>query len=184
MGLASVARGHGGFQFERPERRDLRQRLQCTGFVIPSEVPNEEIVISVAGRCWRPDGGRCMELAARDFAPFSRSGFAKVARNFKRRADSPLSSVLSTEMRIQCFAQAALWKFRLYWSLVGPFSGFMRKAILKQVKTVTESRVESNPPKVWTKEWKQIKEPFAIRNPTHGDCAAILETNSARPDAS
>jgi hypothetical protein len=55
MGLASVARGHGGFQFERPERRDLRQRLQCTGFVILSEVPNEEIVISVAGRFWRPD---------------------------------------------------------------------------------------------------------------------------------
>jgi hypothetical protein len=49
MGLASVARGHGGFQFERPERRDLRQRLQGTGFVILSEVPNEEIVISVAG---------------------------------------------------------------------------------------------------------------------------------------
>jgi hypothetical protein len=46
-----------------------------------------------------------------------------------------LSSVLSTETRIKCFAQAALWKFRLYWSLVGPFSGFMRKAILKQVKT-------------------------------------------------
>jgi transposase len=44
------------------------------------------------------------------------------------------------------------WKFRLYWSLVGPFSGFMRKAILKQVKTETESRVEPNPPKVWTKD--------------------------------
>ena len=152
MGLASVARGHGGFQFERPERRDLRQRLQCTGFVILSEVPNEEIVISVAGRFWRPDGGRCMELTAKDFAPFSRSGFAKVAWNFKLRADSPLRSVLSTETRIKCFAQAARWKFRVYWSLVGPFSGFMRKAILKQVKTETESRVEPNPPKVWTKE--------------------------------
>src|ERR1700681_4219983 len=83
MGLASVARGHGGFQFERPERRDLRQRLQCTGFVIPSEVPNEEIVISVAGRFWRPDGGRCMGLAAKDFAPFSRSGFAKVSTDLQ-----------------------------------------------------------------------------------------------------
>jgi hypothetical protein len=34
---------------------------------------------------------------------------------------------------------AALWKFRAYWSLVGPFSGLMRKAILKQVKTEAES---------------------------------------------
>jgi hypothetical protein len=93
-----------------------------------------------------------MEINAEDFAGFSRSGFAKVAWNFKLRVESPRSTVLSTETRIKCFGQSALWKFRVYWSLVGPFSGFMRKAILKQVKTETESRVEPNPPKVWTKE--------------------------------
>jgi hypothetical protein len=113
---------------------DLRQRLQGTGFVILSEVPNEEIVIGVAGRFWRPDGGRCMELTAKDFAAFSPSGYAKVAWNFKLRADSTESTVLSTETRIKCFGQAALRKFRIYWSLVGPFSGLMRKAILKQVE--------------------------------------------------
>jgi hypothetical protein len=47
---------------------DLRQRLQGTGFVILGEVPNEEIVIGVAGRFWRPDGGRCLDLTADDFA--------------------------------------------------------------------------------------------------------------------
>jgi hypothetical protein len=47
--------------------------------------------------------------------------------------------VLSTETRIKCFGRAALWKFRSYWSLVGPFSGLIRKAILKQVKTEAES---------------------------------------------
>ena len=31
-------------------------------------------------------------------------------------------------------------KFRLYWSLVGPFSGLIRKAILKQAKTNAESK--------------------------------------------
>lgn len=76
-----------------------------------------------------------MELTAKDFAPFSRSGFAKVAWNFKLHRLAALSSVLSTETRIKCFAEAALRKFRLYWSLVCPFSGFMRKAILRQVKT-------------------------------------------------
>jgi hypothetical protein len=34
---------------------------------------------------------------------------------------------------------AAFRKFRLYWSLVGPFSRLIRKAILKQVKTEAES---------------------------------------------
>jgi hypothetical protein len=135
-----------------PQSSDLRRRLQGTGFVILAEVPNEEIVIGVAGRFWRPDGGRCMELTAKDFAAFSRSGFAKVAWNFKLRADSTGSTVLSTETRIKCFGSAAFWKFRFYWNLVGPFSGFMRKAILKRVKTEAESRVEPNPPKRRTKE--------------------------------
>jgi hypothetical protein len=39
------------------------------------------------------------------------------------------------------YGRAALWKFRLYWSLVGPFSGLIRKAILKHVKTEAESTV-------------------------------------------
>jgi FixJ family two-component response regulator len=46
---------------------------------------------------------------------------------------------LSTETRIKCFGRAASWKFRLYWSLVAPFSGIIRKAILKQVKVEAES---------------------------------------------
>jgi hypothetical protein len=42
--------------------RDLRQRLQGTGFLILAEVPDEELVIGVAGRFWRPDGEHCMDL--------------------------------------------------------------------------------------------------------------------------
>ena len=122
---------------------DLRQRLQGTGFVILSEVPNEEIVIGIAGRFWRPDGGRCKELTAKDFAGFCRSGFAKAAWNFKLRAESPRSTVLSTETRIKCYGSAAFWKFRLYWTVVGPFSGLIRKAILKQVKTEAESKAKA-----------------------------------------
>jgi hypothetical protein len=83
--------------------------------------------------------GRCMELAAEDFAGFSRSGHAKVAWNFKLRAETPESTLLSTETRIKCFGKTALWKFRIYWSVVGPFSGLIRKAILQQVKTEAES---------------------------------------------
>jgi hypothetical protein len=101
---------------------DLRQRLQGTGFVILEEVPDEELVIGLAGRFWSPDGGRCRELTANDFVGFAHPGYAKVAWNFKLQADFPESTVLATETRIKCFGQAALRKFHLYWSLVGPFS--------------------------------------------------------------
>ena len=121
---------------------DLRQRLQGTGFVILEEVPDDELVIGVAGRFWRPDGGRCMDLTAADFIEFSRPGYAKVAWNFRLRTALPETetTILFTETRIQCLGRAALWKFGIYWSLVGPFSGLIRKAILKNVKTRAESQ--------------------------------------------
>jgi hypothetical protein len=128
---------------KRPPRSrvpgDLPQWFQGTGFVILSEVPDDEIVIGVAGRFWRPDGGRCLDMTPGKFGEFCLPGYAKVAWNFRHRAESPKWTVLSTETRIKCFGRAALWKFRLYWSLVGPFSGLIRKAILKQVKTEAES---------------------------------------------
>lgn len=122
---------------------DLRQRLQGTGFVILDEIPYDELVIGVAGQFWRPDGGRCMDLAAADFIDFSRMGFAKAAWNFALRAawpeTEPVTTILSTETRIQCFGPAALWKFRIYWTVVAPFSGLIRKAILQQVKATAEA---------------------------------------------
>ena len=118
---------------------DLHQRLQGTGFVILAEVPDDEIVIGVAGRFWRPDGGRYLDLTAGDFTSFARAGYAEAAWNFKLRTESSTYTVLSTETRIKCFGRAAVWKFRFYWSLVSPFSGLIRKAILKQVKTEAES---------------------------------------------
>ncbi len=126
--------------------RDLRQRMQGTGFVILEEIPDDELVIGVAGRFWRPDGGRCMDVTAANFVEFSRSGYAKVAWNFKLRAELPGTSILSTETRIQCFGRTALWKFGIYWSLVGPFSGLIRKAILKHVKTKAEFLAKQSQP--------------------------------------
>jgi hypothetical protein len=89
--------------------RDLPQRLQGTGFVILDDVPSEELVIGVAGKFWRPDGRRCLDLTAGDFGGFARAGYAKVAWNFRLRTESPKWTVLSTETRIKCFGRAALW---------------------------------------------------------------------------
>jgi len=123
---------------------DLRQRLQGSGFVILEEIPEDELVIGVAGRFWRPDGGRCMDLTESNFVEFSRPGYAKVAWNFELHAELPATeietTILSTETRIRCFGRAALWKFGSYWCAVGPFSGLIRKAILKHVKAKAESR--------------------------------------------
>ncbi|HKI26631.1 MAG TPA: hypothetical protein VKA07_09920 [Candidatus Sulfotelmatobacter sp.] len=117
----------------------LRQRFQGSGFVILAETPGEELVIGVAGRFWRPDGGRRLDLSARDYVGFARSGDAKIALTFKLRPGQRQHTVLSTETRIRCFGRAAWWKFGLYWLLVRPFSGLIRKAILQHVKAEAEA---------------------------------------------
>jgi hypothetical protein len=118
---------------------DVRQRLHGTGFVMLANVPGEELALGVAGRFWRFDGGRCLDLDPNGFSAFSRPGYAKAAWGFKLRAESRRSTILSTETRIQCFGVSALRKFRAYWFFVGPFSGLIRKAILQQVKAKAES---------------------------------------------
>jgi hypothetical protein len=121
--------------------RGLLQRLDGTGFVVLEQLPDDEIVIGVAGRFWRPDGGRSTELKRADFVTFSRTGFAKAAWNFKLLETAPRTeaTILSTDTRIQCFGQATRWKFRAYWSVVGPFSGLIRKEMLRQVKIEAET---------------------------------------------
>jgi hypothetical protein len=38
------------------------------------------------------------------------------------------------------FGSSAKWKFRIYWSLIYPFAGLIRKAILRRVKSEAESK--------------------------------------------
>jgi hypothetical protein len=45
---------------------------------------------------------------------------------------------LSTETRIAYFDSAARRKFRLYWTLVGPFSGLLRRVLLTGVQRRAE----------------------------------------------
>jgi hypothetical protein len=118
---------------------ELHRQLEGTGFMLLAETPNDEIVMGIAGRFWRPDGGRCLDLSKDQFVDFSRLGFAKAAWNFKLRPGSDGGTVLSTETRVECFGRGALWKFGTYWSMIAPFSGFIRKAILRQIKTAAES---------------------------------------------
>lgn len=122
----------------RQENKPLRERLAGTGFLELAEVPRQELVLGVAGRFWRPDGGRCFDVTAGEFPEFRRRGYAKAAWNFAV-ASQPGGCLLSTETRVQCFGRSALLSFRAYWAVVRPFSGLIRRAILQQVKRAAES---------------------------------------------
>jgi hypothetical protein len=46
-------------------------------------------------------------------------------------------SLLSTETRVRAFSTRARWAFRLYWLLVGPFSGLIRRRWLAVIAART-----------------------------------------------
>ncbi|OLC35432.1 MAG: hypothetical protein AUH81_10350 [Candidatus Rokubacteria bacterium 13_1_40CM_4_69_5] len=66
-------------------------------------------------------------------------GTAKAAWNFAvgRRSDG--ATELRTETRVLCADVATRRRFRAYWTLIGPFSGLIRREMLAAVRSAAES---------------------------------------------
>ncbi len=59
-------------------------------------------------------------------------GYAKAVWDFRLTPEAG-GTRLSTETRINCTDAASRRRFRLYWRIVGPFSGLIRIALLRAV---------------------------------------------------
>jgi hypothetical protein len=118
----------------------LPERLQRFGFTRLHEVPGRELVFGLAGRFWRWNGDLRPIPDRAAFDAFAEEGCVKAAWNLtigEASADGGGCEV-STETRIAYFGEAARRKFRLYWSLVRPFSGVLRTGLLRSVKQGAE----------------------------------------------
>jgi hypothetical protein len=92
------------------------------------------------GRFWRLDNVIITGLSAEEVLAFHTEGYAKAVWNFAVVPESDRTTRVVTETRIQTFGRSARWKFRAYWLVVGPFSGFIRKEILAIVKRNAEAK--------------------------------------------
>ena len=117
----------------------LPERIVRFGFTLLEEVPGSEVVFGIAGQFWRPSGGLRRIADRNTFAAFAEDGYVKGAWNLRVEPLQDGSSRLSTETRIQCFGDSARRKFRFYWTFVGPFSGLIRKALLRGVRRRAEA---------------------------------------------
>ncbi|MBU1276637.1 MAG: hypothetical protein KJ720_14780 [Proteobacteria bacterium] len=107
--------------------------MQKMGFLILDEEPGRELVLGVVGRFWLPTGG-VQRVSPRGFLEFDQPGYAKAAMNFLAEPAPGGGCLLSTETRVLCLGPQARRYFRLYWSLIGPFSGLIRKEALRLVR--------------------------------------------------
>jgi hypothetical protein len=113
-------------------RRLTLAALPGAGFVPLGERVGREVAFGLVGRFWTPSGGR-IAVTPEEFPDFSRPGYAKVVWTFGVENDRAGATRLVTETRIACIDAASRRRFRLYWLVVRPFSGLIRRAMLGAV---------------------------------------------------
>ncbi len=106
-------------------------------FILLGEKPNVELLLGLVGRFWTASG-ELRRLDAEGFRSFKEQGYAKAAWNFSLARMPDGSVLLETETRVYCLDQSSRRRFRLYWLLVGPFSGLIRREVLQAVKRSAE----------------------------------------------
>ena len=107
-------------------------RVLQRGFVLLDERPEREVALGTVGRFWTPGGDR-LSVDADGFRAFARPGYAKAVWDFRLAAEPGGATRLSTETRVRCLDAGSRRRFRLYWRIVGPFSGLIRIALLRAV---------------------------------------------------
>lgn len=92
---------------------------------------DREVAYGLAGRFWQSDYGLVEMQDAEAFAALDAAGIAKLVMNFTAVPEGA-GTRLTTRTRVWCGDDAALRRFRLYWLLIRPASGLIRRRLLKR----------------------------------------------------
>lgn len=103
------------------------------GFYILAEDPPREIVLGIEGPFWKPNC-KLQPVDAESFRRPVAAGMARAAWNFAIEPFGDGTSRVSTETRVFC----AEWRFRAYWLVVRPFSGLIRRMMLRGIRKEAE----------------------------------------------
>jgi hypothetical protein len=104
-----------------------------------AEEPDHEVLFGVTGRFWRPTGN----VSPFDLASFNSPvppGIARAVWSFTVEQSDQGYAILSTETRVTCGDNGSRRKFRAYWFFVRPFSGLIRRLMLRAVRQTSVCR--------------------------------------------
>jgi hypothetical protein len=142
--LLGVLPGSGAQRQERWRRlrslasRELTMRdVIAGGFVLLDEDPPRELVLGAVGAFWRLSGGVCA-IDATTFREPQPAGTARAAWNFHLVRRPGGACILSTETRVRCADAASRRRFRIYWLVVRPGSGLIRRLMLRSIRRAAE----------------------------------------------
>ena len=119
-----------------PARMTTFQGLHKGGFVRLEQIENEELIIGLIGQFWKADGNLQLFDPA-EFSTWHEPGFLKASWNFELFQMGSVTRV-ETETRVLCLDDKALKRFTRYWFFIRPFSGVIRKEMLRGIKRKAE----------------------------------------------
>ena len=118
------------------------------GFTAQAEHPPQEFVF---GMITPGDIGRFREKAAmknvslkdtRGFMAFNDPDYIRVVANFSiTAADKPGWVIVTTESRSKGLSKKAFRHFKPYWAVIRPWSGLIRRLLLKRTKRKAEKQL-------------------------------------------
>jgi hypothetical protein len=110
---------------------DLRSSPEHPGFQILADEPPHELAVGAIGKVWRLDIPFVHVGDDRSFAAFSQPDYIKVAWAIRVLPRGPRKSHVEVEVRVASTDEASWRKFRRYFRLIGPFSRFIRRSLLR-----------------------------------------------------
>jgi len=129
------------FSHDKPNERPslTLDGLLKAGFVLLGERPQQELSLGTVGHFWKLVGNSPQRLDVEGFRNFETQGYAKAVWSFSLSRPADDITRLATETRVYCLGSASRRRFRLYWLIVGPFSGLIRRILLRGIKRKAET---------------------------------------------
>jgi hypothetical protein len=101
------------------------------------QLENREIVVGIIGQFWKPVANVVSIHSLDEFLDFKKEGYCKAAMNLTIQVKTETLCVVKTETRVLSYGKAKD-SFNKYWTLIGPFSGLIRKEALRNIKRQAE----------------------------------------------
>jgi hypothetical protein len=106
-------------------------------FMELEQCKDQELVIGLIGQFWKLNGS-LKKVAPEEFTSFHESGYLKATWNFELIPQTETSTILETETRVHCSDAKSHRLFSRYWFFVRPFSGLIRKEMLRSIRKKAE----------------------------------------------
>lgn len=123
-----------------PPDTPILETATRTTFRLLVDEPGREIVVGTV--ILAPRGRRCSLETADDYRTLAEPGFAVAAMNFEIDELATGRCRLSTETRVFATDPRSRRRFALYWALIRPGSGFIRRMWLRAIKRRAEAAPE------------------------------------------